>query len=58
MHEKVVNPWRKIKIHSDGSIEVDPSEIMRQYREQFRKTGHSAPDRAKDFGKLQKRPSQ
>lgn len=36
------DPRRSIKVYPDGSISVDPAEIMRQYREQFRYSGQSA----------------
>ena len=57
MHEKAVNSWSKIKIHSDGSVEVDPREIMQQYREQFNKSKQANPEQIKTFGRFRDRPA-
>lgn len=57
MKENEINQWRKIKFHRDGSIEIDRAEIMRQYREQFKKSERLEIEHARKFGNFQKRPS-
>lgn len=53
--EEERDPRDSITIYPDGSISVDPEEIMRQYREQLRYSGQSDLSELDGEG-LQERP--
>ena len=53
---KRIELWRNVKMHRDGSVEVDLGGIRRQHGKAFGEDRITQASPASDAGKLTKRP--